>query len=310
MGNTFYFDFEVQLMEFVQEALGEPAIKAISHLSAFGEELALILILGFLFWCYDKKIGIRVGTCIVVGIVLNPLIKNIFLRRRPYFDHEDIKCFRPVEKNADIHDIAAQGFSFPSGHSTNSAIVYGGIARNVRKKLLTILAFVLPFLVGMSRIVVGVHYPTDVLFGWLLGVAIIFLIPLLMEKAGEEKQWLIFLWIFIISCIGLLYCRTADYFTGLGIMGGFFVSVEFEKRFVNFDNTKKPLLCIARIIVGMIVYLLVNSLLKMPFSSDFLESGTLLSNLVRAFRYFIVSFLVIGIYPMLFKYEKRFVKER
>ena len=305
VGNTFYFDFEVQLMEFLQRVLGEHAIKVISFFSAFGEEFALILILGFLFWCYDKKTGIKVGICIAAGIVLNPMIKNIVWRRRPYFDHDTIQCFRPVEKNADIYDIAAQGFSFPSGHSTNSAAVFGAMARFIRKRVMAVLAIVMPLLVGFSRVVVGVHYPTDVLCGWLLGAAVIFLVPAIMEKAGEEKQWAAFLCIFAVSCIGLLYCRTSDYFTGLGIMGGLFLSVEFEKRFVNFENTGKPVLCLTRILGGVLLYLAVNKLLKMPFSSEFLGSGTFSANLVRAFRYLIVSFAVLGLYPMLFKFEKR-----
>ena len=306
-GNTFYFEFEVQLMELLQNSLDESAIKFISFLSALGEELALILILGFLFWCYDKKSGIKVGICVVTGLVLNPLIKNIAWRRRPYFDHENIKCLRPVEKDADIYDIAAQGFSFPSGHSTNSAVAYGAIARFMKKKILTVLGFLIPLCVGFSRVVVGVHYPTDVLCGWLLGVAIIFFIPLIMEKVGEEKQWLAFLGIFAISCSGLFYCKTSDYFTGLGIMGGFFLAIEFEKRFVHFENTGKIVFCITRIIGGAIVYLALNTLLKLPFSSSFLESGTFIAGIVRVLRYVIVSFMALGVYPMIFRFEKRFL---
>jgi membrane-associated phospholipid phosphatase len=48
------------------------------------------------------------------------MAKNIALRRRPYFDHESIHILRVVEPEADIYDIAAQGYSFPSGHSTNA----------------------------------------------------------------------------------------------------------------------------------------------------------------------------------------------
>lgn len=304
VGNSFWFDFEVVLMEFLQRILGGAGISIISFFSAFGEEAILALILLFLFLCYDKKKGIYLMCTLLVGLIWCPMIKNIFWRRRPYFDHEAIKCYRIVDKNADQYDIAAQGFSFPSGHSTNAAIAYGSLARLYKKRIFTILAFVIPFLVGFSRVVVGCHYPTDVLVGWLSGALLIFVIPKILDKVGEEKRWIVFLAIFLISCIGLLYCKTTDYFTGLGLMGGFFLAIEFDKRFVNFKNTKKPLYWVTRLFGSLAVYLILNTLLKLPFSHEFLESGTFLAGIVRCLRYIIVSFITAGVYPLLFRFEK------
>lgn len=305
-GNSFYFDFEVKLMEYLQTALGDKAISIISFFSAFGEEMLLIAILGYIYWCYDKKFGIYTGTNMVIGIVLNPLVKNIFWRRRPYFDNEAIKCLRPVDSSADIYDIKAQGFSFPSGHSTNSITAYGSISRYKKNNVVRILAFVFPLLVGFSRIVVGVHYPTDVLCGWLLGIVVIFLTPMIIDKFGPQKRWLAFLIIFLVGCLGFFYCKTTDYFSGLGIMGGFFVSVEYEERFVHFESTRNPVFSITRVLGGYALYIALNQVLKLPFNADFLASGTLLSDFVRFLRYFIVAFVCIGLYPHVFKIEKRF----
>ena len=55
VGRSFYFDFEVEFMQWLQSVLGEKGAGIISHFSAFGEEMLLIGILGFIFWCYDKK---------------------------------------------------------------------------------------------------------------------------------------------------------------------------------------------------------------------------------------------------------------
>ncbi|SFP53611.1 Membrane-associated phospholipid phosphatase [Butyrivibrio proteoclasticus] len=304
VGKSFYFDFEVAFMQWLQSALGEKGAMAVSHLSAFGEEMLLIGILGFIFWCYDKRYGTFIGINVMVGLVLNPLIKNVFWRRRPYFDHETIKCFRPVEKNADMYDIAAQGFSFPSGHSTNSVTAYSSIAVYKKNKVLNVVAFVIPLLVGFSRVAVGVHYPTDVVCGWISGLLIVLLIPLIFSKVDEKKHWVVYAAIFAISCVGLFYCKTSDYFTSLGLMGGFFVSLEFEKRFVKFENTRNPLFCITRIIGGFAIYFAVNTLLKLPFSKEFLDSGVFLAGVVRSIRYFFVSFAAIGLYPYVFRVEK------
>ncbi len=305
VGNTFYFDFEVRIMEFLQGLLGESGAKVFSFITLFGEETILILLLGFLYWCYDKKMGSYVGTLIVTGCVINPMIKNIFWRRRPYFDHESIKCFKPVDADADIYDIAAQGFSFPSGHSTNSVTVYGGMAKYKTNRVTKILSVMMPLLIGVSRVVVGVHYPTDVLCGWLLGLICLFGIGTLMERIPEEKSWIMHLGIFLVSCLGLLYCKTTDYYSALGLMGGLFAAIEFEKRYVKFENTREPLKCILRLACGIAIYLVLNTLLKLPFSKEFLASGTFAAGMVRVVRYLIVSFITIGVYPLIFNLFKK-----
>ncbi len=304
VGNSFWFDFEVNFMEWLQNILGEGGARFVSNFSLFGEELALILILGFLYWCYDKKLGEFVGTSILLGLASNTMIKNIFWRRRPYFDHESIKCYRPVDKDADIYDIAAQGFSFPSGHSTNSVSTYSALAYKKKNKWLTLIAVCAPLLIGFSRVSVGVHYPTDVLGGWLLGGLSAVITAVLFNKVSEEKRWLMYLIMFIISCIGLFYCKTSDYFTSLGLMGGIFAAFEFEKRFVKFEGTRKPLLCIIRLFLGIAVYIALNTLFKLPFSKEFLDSGTYAAGLVRTCRYLIVSFVTVGVYPFVFRFIK------
>ena len=301
VGNSFWFDFEVSFMEWLQNVLGNVGTTIISQFSLFGEEMVLILLLGFLYWCYDKEMGEFVGLSILIGLVSNPLLKNIFWRRRPYFDHENIKCLRPVEKDADIYDIAAQGFSFPSGHSTNAVSTYTALAVRGKNKALTTIAILAPILIGLSRMTVGVHYPTDVFCGWLLGGISTILAVLIFKKFSSEKRWIIYLIIFLISCLGLLYCKTSDYFGSLGLMGGIFGAFEFEKRYVHFEPTRKPLVCIIRIAIGVGIYLALNTVLKMPFSSEFLSSGTFAAGLVRVVRYLIVSFVTVGVYPMTFK---------
>ncbi len=302
VGNTFYFEFEVRFMEWLQQTLGEQGAAFLGHLSFFGEEVCLILVMAFIYWCYDKKLGAYCGTIIAVGCVATAMIKNIFWRRRPYFDHEKIKCLRPVEPGADIYDIAAQGFSFPSGHSVNSVATFTSVGTRVKNKAVKVIGFVIPLLVGLSRNIVGVHYPTDVLCGWLLGLITILFIGHLYDRFGIEKRWILHLIIFIISCLGLFYCRTADYFSSLGFMGGMFLSMEFDRRVVNFENTRQPLECVIRLLGGLVIYTTLNMVLKMPFSPEFLASGTFAANMVRAIRYVIVTFIALGVYPICFKY--------
>ena len=141
-GSTFFFTWEVALMEWLQAHISSAGVSFISLFSMFGEELLLILIVGFVYWSYDKKLGRTMGLSAIMGLTWNTMIKNIVLRRRPYFDHESIQLLRVVDPEADIYDIAAQGFSFPSAHSTNAVTVFGSLAFNLRKRWAIVLAIV------------------------------------------------------------------------------------------------------------------------------------------------------------------------
>ena len=307
-GNTFFFDWEVALMQWLQGAISGAAASAVSFLSAFGEELLLIAVLGFLYWSLDKKLGRYVGQNLLVSNAFYPMLKNIFMRRRPYFDNAGIKILRPVDPDADVYDIAAQGFSFPSGHSSSAAAVYGSIARGTGKKLLTALAFILPFLVGFSRVFVGAHYPTDVLAGWAIGAIVVFLVPAL-DRAIKSRA-VFFAVLLVLTVPGFFFCRSNDYFSAMGMLVGFMAGTVFEEKLVGFENTRAPLRMILRVLVGGGLFFGLNTLFKLPFSGEFLSSGTYAALLVRGARYAVVIFLLIGVYPMLFRLTARIGRKK
>ncbi len=224
-GSIFYLDWEVALMEWLQSHLGAGVISFISLLSMFGEELLLVAIMGFFYWSWDKKIGKYIGVNMLMVSVWNPMIKNVFLRLRPYFVSDRIDLLRKIDTKADIYDVAAQGYSFPSGHSASAAAVYGSVAQKTKRKLFTVLAFVLPLLVGFSRVVVGAHFPTDVFVGWALGVLVILLVPWLREKIRNR---LLFYAVLLLTTLpGFFYCESSDYFTSFGMLLGFMLAEPF-----------------------------------------------------------------------------------
>ena len=95
---------------------------------------------------------------------------------------------------------------------------------------------------------------------------------------------------------------SADYFTCLGLLLGFMAAVPVEERFVRVENTRNPLRCLLRVVGGAAVFFALNTLLKLPFSKEFLEGGSRGALLVRCARYAIVSFVDFTVYPMLFRY--------
>ena len=232
------------------------------------------------------------------------MLKNIVLRRRPYFDHKGIKILRVVQPEADIYDIAAQGYSFPSGHSTNVTTVFGSLAVNLRRRWVTIIAILLPLLTGFSRVVVGAHYPTDVLSGWLLGAISVMIVHLLQKRV---RNTLALYGILLVAAVpGFFYCKSSDYFTSMGLLIGFMGGTLLEDRHVCFENTRKPVWMVVRVLGGLVVYLALNTALKLPFPKELLSGSSTAAMMVRCARYAIIAFVCFGVYPMLFRLEKRY----
>lgn len=301
IGNNIFYDWEISLMVWLQAHLGTAGAEIASFITLFGEELACVAVIGFLYFCYDKRFGRYVGLNMIFGFTLNTVIKNIILRRRPYFDHAEIKCLKPVDPKADLYDISAQEFSFPSGHAVNTTLIYGSIARWTGKTLFKVIAVLIPLFVGISRFALGVHYPTDVIGGWILGLAVLLFVPWLEDRVRDKR---VFYGILVLMVLpGLFFCRTQDYFTGLGMLCGFILGLLFEEKYVHFENTRKPLRCVLRILGSLALFFGLNELLKLPFSAEFLGSGTFLANAVRTLRYGVILFIMIGVYPMVFKRE-------
>ena len=105
--------------------------------------------------------------------------------------------------------MSAQGYSFPSMHSASVPAAYFSLAREAKKKWLWIVSVVLTLLVGVSRVVAGMHYPTDVLAGWVLGFAVIGIFALLDRYV--HREWVYYLILLISALPGIFYVRTADF---------------------------------------------------------------------------------------------------
>ena len=299
MGNVFYFQWEVDLSTWLQSAMGSIGSFLARTFSFIGGETVSLLLLIIMLFCYKKEAGKRVARTVLTASMWYPMIKNIVLRVRPYMVHKDnIKVLQVVEPDADPLDIVQQGYSFPSGHGATAVSLFGSIGRELRKRWMWTLAVVMPLLIGFSRIAVGVHYPTDVLAGWVVGLAAIGF-NILLEKI-VKKEWQRYIVLLVITVPGIFWCRSRDYFTALGLLIAAAVAFPYEEKYVGFKDTRNVWAMILRTLGAFTIYFALNTLLKMPFSKEWLDSGRLLANLVRTARYAIILFVVLAVYPRIF----------
>lgn len=129
-------------------------------LSFLGNEEFFLLALPFVYWCVDVPLGIRVAAILTLSNGINTLFKLSFHQPRPYWLSTQV-----------TPGVQEMSYGLPSGHAQNAATIWGTLGRAASGWLRWLLVALI-FLIGLSRIVVGVHFPTDVLVGWLIGGAI------------------------------------------------------------------------------------------------------------------------------------------
>lgn len=138
------------------------------NVTALGSGLTCFLVAfgvcGYFVVTRQREAALLVFLSAIGAWVASNLVKIVVARPRP----------DEVFRLATVHD-----FSFPSGHSTLSAAVYLTLAllvashqqSRIASRYVVALGILLPFLIGLNRLYLGVHYTTDVLAGWSLGIA-------------------------------------------------------------------------------------------------------------------------------------------
>ena len=147
---------------------------AISELGS-AEVLAVLALFLMLVEKKEKKLsGILLLAGVALAYQMTRLIKNWVAIPRPFHTLPDVNLL-----------VYAHGFSFPSGHSTMAFTAAFIISAYFKRYLLI---YSLAFLVGISRVYMGIHYPTDVLAGALLGTAVGYILVKIAERSGFDPN--------------------------------------------------------------------------------------------------------------------------
>lgn len=171
---------EAEILLWIQEYLRMPVLnsvmRGITHLGDFGIFWILMAIMLCLY-AGTRKAGLTVAAGMLVSFLINNLfLKNVVGRTRPYEMIDGLTLL--VNRAKDM--------SFPSGHSATSFVAAVIIAGMLPKRY-GISALVLAALISFSRLYVGIHYPTDVLFGAASGI-IIGLILVKIDVFGDRDS--------------------------------------------------------------------------------------------------------------------------
>jgi len=147
------------------QSIGEWLRGPMEFFTLLGNEDFYLLILPLLYWSVDSRLGLRVGLILMLSVSLYSVSKLIFAGPRPYWVSSSVRAFS-----------AESSFGVPSGHAQNAVSLWGMMAAYYGKRWAWIAAIAIMFLIGLSRIYLGVHFVHDVVLGWVIGLALLALV--------------------------------------------------------------------------------------------------------------------------------------
>ena len=173
-----FYGFDTALYTFFWQFQNSVTIAIADVCQHMGDMLAYIIYFGIsLLLCFPKRTR-RYGVAMVVAFLVAFLLVNVIVkpsagRLRPYITLQDTPFWETYQThwiNAGSH--LEDDLSFPSGHtSMNFAIFTALVTVLVKdKKKWAWLLMIIPAIVGISRIIRCVHYPSDVLGGMIIGI--------------------------------------------------------------------------------------------------------------------------------------------
>jgi len=219
-----------------------------------------------LYWLYDKRFTRYLLSVFLLGGVWASFgLKEFFGTSRP----------TEADGIRQLYAETGPGFAFPSGHAQGPMAFYGALALHFQKTWLIVVCGLLVFLIGFSRLYLGLHWPLDVLGGWLIALG------LLYAFSQSSKIWIgdgISLRSQLIMAVAipmatLLILRSAPWDAALAVSGesykltgaymGFWVGAILEDRYVGFNpRYGKPVFQALKVLGGLAFVMAIKEGLK------------------------------------------------
>lgn len=254
------------------QALASPALTgAMKGITFLGTEWFFLAALPLIYWCVDRRRGIRLSILSFFSAFLNSWLKLAFAQPRPY------------DLDPSVGMAAEPTFGLPSGHAQSTAVFWGVLAPVFRRPWGLVLGILAPLIIGLSRIYLGVHFPTDVLAGWLLGGLIVLGDALYGDKAQEALEKSPARWIILgaaLIALGMNFLNRDDT-SSSGVFLGTVAGFVFADRRVQFRipaRLGRRLLCY---LMGMAV----TGILYFGLKALFPGKGSDYYDLLRFVRY-------------------------
>ena len=312
----------IQIILWLQ-SIGDWFTPIMKFFTFLGNEQFYLIIAPAILWCIDSTLGLRLGLFLMISGMLNTALKIAFHGPRPYWYTNNVKTLGSAENS----------FGAPSGHAQNAVVVWGTLAERIKQRWFWVVAVIVMVMIGVSRIYLAVHFPHDVLLGWLAGIVVLWLLLRLerpvvnwLKKYPSGIQILIaFLFSLILILIVIIaqlslpgwslppvWVNNAhlafpdepainplsyhNFLSGSGAFFGLAAGWIWITRLGGFSTRDDWWKLVLRYLVGLVGVLI----LYLGLGALFNDSETFISYALRYIRYALIGFWMSGFAPWLF----------
>lgn len=295
-------NFQLNILKFFQ-SMRNPILNAFFLILTISTEVPVVVLLtAIMYWCINKKYGQKLLFALIPNIVINTGIKELVKEPRP-IGAKGLKSLRTE---------TATGYSFPSGHTQTATTFWTSLILIFKQKWIYILGSIMILGVGLSRLYLGVHWPVDVVGGWIFGIVFTVIFAKLFDIVDESKNYKLLFLVLIPFIIFIFIVKSESYVKILGLLVGLILGYIIEDKFINFKtinnykekvnfsskvitNKEHRIMCVYRFILGIItlgiLYLALN----------FIMPDKVIFNFIR---YLVISLYAVAGVPALFKIIK------
>ncbi|MEY3609808.1 MAG: hypothetical protein RLZZ264_329 [Bacillota bacterium] len=285
------------ISEWIQSFRNEFLDAFFLFMTEFGDETIFLIIAAILYWTFDKRFAYRLVLFFLYGAVINGSLKFLTNSPRPYVEHPN---------RITLVGEGSGGTSLPSGHAQNSSIL--GLTLNEKSKQIgkwfTRFLFVVVGLVMLSRIYLGEHYLSDVIFGLAIAYAYYTFVNQIQAK-GKVPTWLNWIPLTLLIPIALITNDKNIYLASASIVG-FTIGFPLELNHIGFSSKGTWWQQILKVMMGLGIALALRIGLKAIFemglySIDFENNPLITDQLLDFTRYLIIALWMTLGAPLIFK---------
>ncbi len=276
------------------QAFHQPGLDTFFNIvTVLGSEAFYVALFPLLYWCRDKQLAQRLVVLFLFSAYSNAALKQLFGHPRPFeYDPQVLKL--------DIARAEELGYGLPSGHSQSAVTVSGYLAVSIRRRWMWILGVASVVLIAFSRIYLGVHFPSDVLGGLVLGAVWLSLFLWLEPSLGHwirHRSMATQLGLALaVPVVLLLIHSSSDAVAATGTLIGLGAGMVIENRLVRFVVDGSFWRRAVRFLLGAIVVVILREGLRPLFPVQ----GELAYVPFRTLRYSLVGLWVALAGPWVF----------